>query len=51
MSRESGMKQPKPKTSVQSGGILLKGTQTHESRKRPDPRLDRKRWKAGREGD
>jgi hypothetical protein len=31
---------------IQKGGVMLKGVQTHESRKRPDARLDRKRWKS-----
>lgn len=31
----------------QSGGTMLRGVQTHVSRKRPPSRLDRKRWRAG----
>lgn len=31
-----------------TGGILLRGSRTHESKKRPDANLDRKRWNASK---
>ena len=32
----------------QQGGILLRGTRVHESKKRPNANLDRKRWNASK---
>lgn len=33
------------KVRLNIGGTKMKGVRTHESKKRPDARLDRKRWK------